>query len=242
VEPCDTVQLGMAAQPHLAYAWTTDPPGAWLSCTDCPQPLASPDTLTRYYVTLTDTTLPRTGCEASTHKVRLRFARPATSPDTVLCAGDTAWLRARVATPGSTFTWQPGGLTGGTVAVAPTATTVYTVTAQRPGCAITTTDTVRVVVLPDTAAVCNPVSRPVAAGRLQLRVYPNPTRGTLTVETPQPGHWHLTTALGQTLHRLDLPAGRTEVDLGSCPLGLYLGRFTPHNPAHPPVAVKVQKE
>jgi hypothetical protein len=242
VEPCDTVQLGVPPQPHLAYAWTTDPPGAWLSCTACAQPRARPDTLTRYYLTVTDTTLNR-DCAASTHKVRLRFAPPATSPDTALCPGDTAWLRARVATPGTVFTWQPGNLTGGTVAVAPLRTTTYTVTAQRPNCTITTTDSVLVVVRADTAAACAIVNRPVvAAGRVQLRVYPNPTRGTLTIETPHAGHWHLTTALGQRVHALDLPAGRTEVQLGTYPPGLYLGLFTPHTANHPPIAVKVQKE
>ncbi|MBA2614120.1 MAG: hypothetical protein H0U95_19315, partial [Bacteroidetes bacterium] len=65
----------------------------------------------------------------------------ASASPTSICAGATSTLTAIGAT---TYTWQPGNLTGSTVTVTPAATTIYTVIGQNGSCS--DTKTVQVVV------------------------------------------------------------------------------------------------
>lgn len=58
-----------------------------------------------------------------------------------ICPGKTATL---VATGATTYTWNPGNLTGGTQALSPTGTTVYTVTGSNGTCTANGTGTVTV--------------------------------------------------------------------------------------------------
>jgi gliding motility-associated-like protein len=64
----------------------------------------------------------------------------AASP-TAICDGDTATLSVNGA---AGYTWNPGGLTGATVAVSPTVTTSYTVTGVQGICSSTSTITLNV--------------------------------------------------------------------------------------------------
>ena len=63
------------------------------------------------------------------------------SGNTVICAGNTTTLTASGAT---NYTWMPSGVQTATIAVTPTATTVYTVTGTTGTC--TVTDTIWVIV------------------------------------------------------------------------------------------------
>lgn len=54
------------------------------------------------------------------------------SPDLIICAGENAVLNATSTIPGSTYTWQPGDLTGATISVTPSADTEYTVFTTSP--------------------------------------------------------------------------------------------------------------
>ncbi|MBC7695450.1 MAG: hypothetical protein H7141_08410, partial [Burkholderiales bacterium] len=80
----------------------------------------------------------------------------ATSNPTVLCAGFTATLTASGA---STYTWNPGAVSGTTIAVTPTATTVYTVVGTTTlGCTAATTLNLTVNPNPTVTAVSNPTA------------------------------------------------------------------------------------
>jgi hypothetical protein len=57
------------------------------------------------------------------------------SSPTSLCSGNSATLTASGAT---TYTWNPGALTGSNVVVTPTASTVYSITSNAVGCSATT--------------------------------------------------------------------------------------------------------
>jgi len=63
------------------------------------------------------------------------------SPTQTICPGESATITA---TGGSTYTWNPGGITTGTAVVSPTVTTTYSVTS--PGCSGSQTQTTQVVV------------------------------------------------------------------------------------------------
>lgn len=77
----------------------------------------------------------------------------ATRTPTVLCSGGTATLTASGA---STYTWNPGALTGNTVVVSPTVTTQYTVTGTSAlGCTSTRTVNLAVSTTPTVTATAS---------------------------------------------------------------------------------------
>lgn len=66
----------------------------------------------------------------------------ATASPAAICAGSSSTLTA---TGASSYTWQPGGMTGNSVNVAPTTTTIYTITGtDAGGCTSVTTVTLTV--------------------------------------------------------------------------------------------------
>lgn len=69
-----------------------------------------------------------------------------------LCTGSTVTLTASGA---STYTWNPGALTGANVVVSPTASVIYTVNGQNGSCTGSNTKSVNVVLLPNITVVAN---------------------------------------------------------------------------------------
>ncbi len=128
-----------------SYTWM--PGGATTSSI-----VVSPTTTTIYTVTgSTGAT-----CSASTTVVLTVNSTPtvvAFSNPASICPGNTATLTAFGA---STYTWNPGALTGAFVTVNPTVTTTYTVTGANAGCTGTTTAMVTVNPSPTITAVASP--------------------------------------------------------------------------------------
>jgi gliding motility-associated-like protein len=74
----------------------------------------------------------------------------ATSNPTILCSSSTATLTGTGAT---TYTWNPGGITGNTIVVTPPSTTIYTVTGTNTlGCTATRTLNLSVGITPTISA------------------------------------------------------------------------------------------
>jgi len=131
----------------ITYSWTSDPS---LSCSNCTNPVASPDSTTRYYVSGTGPG----GC-ASTDSVLISVNRPITislTPVDSLCLGGSIQLNASGA---EVYNWQPStGLSSTTIpnpVASPGTTTAYTVTGS------------------DTKNCFS------AMATAQVNVYPNPT-------------------------------------------------------------------
>ncbi len=108
-----------------SYVWTNDKS---LSCTNCTNPVATPDTTTRYYVTGTS----GTGCFAS-DSILVQVKTPITL---VLAASDSICVGSSIqiaASGAEVYNWQPSaGLSNASVAdpmASPSSTTTYTVTA-----------------------------------------------------------------------------------------------------------------
>lgn len=137
-----TVSSGNA-QPTLTYSWTSSPSGSY-PVTAGINPFVSATTV--YTATITDENL----CQVSaTATVTVGSPTISVSNQTI-CAGSSATLTASGA---STYTWQPGGLTGNPVVVSPGATTAYTVTGTNAaGC---TGSTTAVVTLSNCATTCS---------------------------------------------------------------------------------------
>jgi hypothetical protein len=132
----DTVRL--FASGGVSYTWQ----GSALSCTDCPNPTATPDVSTLYTVTITDDI----GC-AITKKVSVRVnQRPVTimSRDTIICAGDSTVLSV---SGGISYRWFPADGLNCTecdkpIAAPALSTTYYVIATNMFGCS--TMDSVRV--------------------------------------------------------------------------------------------------
>jgi len=173
-----SICAGEAVQLHAegaaVYQWS---PSRGLSCTTCPDPIASPSTTTDYTVLATNG-----GC-VRTHTVTvtvLPVPSLVASADTTLCSGDSIRLSASGA---DSYRWSPGvGLSCDTCRepiAAPTVTTIYTLVGSNAnGCIDTTTTTVTVVpdvslkVGPDTVLCVGGSARLHASGGEQYRWEP----------------------------------------------------------------------
>ena len=143
-----TVQLAVTGA--ATYSWS---PATGLSCTTCPNPIASPATTTTYVVTGTTAA----GCSNTAHvtvNVVNNPAVTASATNPAFCTGDSTQLQASGAT---TYSWSPAtGLSCTTCAnptATPAVTTTYTVTGiSGSGCSDTASVTITVNPLPAVSA------------------------------------------------------------------------------------------
>jgi len=98
-----------------------------------------PGSTTTY--TVSGTTTGCTSTAQATVNVTPSPVTTATATPASICIGQSSTLQANGA---STYVWQPGGMTGTSVVVNPTATTIYTVTGTNGACTSSTTVTVTV--------------------------------------------------------------------------------------------------
>jgi gliding motility-associated-like protein len=120
------------------YNWS---PNGTLTGSTTANPTATPASTTTYTVTATNTF----GCTAmDSVTVTVSAAPPITvSNDTSFCAGGSATLTASGA---SSYTWQPGNLSGSSITVNPNSNVTYTVTGTSSSCM--STDSVNVSITP----------------------------------------------------------------------------------------------
>ncbi|HTB31340.1 MAG TPA: PKD domain-containing protein [Bacteroidia bacterium] len=126
LSPTDTICSGNSVTLRVSgadfYSWT---PSTNLSCTNCPDPTASPTVSTSYIVTGTDSD----GCFISKSVAVLIEAPPEIGdiPNQTICSGNAVTLQANdLSGFGGNYTWQPGGLTSATISISPSTTTTYT--------------------------------------------------------------------------------------------------------------------
>lgn len=128
------------------YQWS---PGTGLSCTNCSSPTASPNVTTTYTVIGTDAN----GCQDQATATVTVYQQPIlTCPfsNVSICLGQSAQLSSAGAV---SYVWQPGNLTGQTITVSPTVTTIYTVTGtDGNGCQASLSAVVVVQTLPPVSA------------------------------------------------------------------------------------------
>jgi len=100
-----------------AYSWT---PTSGLSCTTCPNPIATPTASTSYSVTITDV------CGSSSDDVMVTVGNPLATLNgaSTICAGDALTLTAQ---GGGSYSWSTGS-SATSIIVTPTITSGYTVT------------------------------------------------------------------------------------------------------------------
>jgi hypothetical protein len=135
----------LTASGALSYTWS---PGAVISSSLIITPIIT----SNYSVTGTNAL----GCTSTTTLSFSVTPTPtliASSSSSAICFGSSATLTAIGA---SSFTWNPGALSGGTVTVSPTANTTYTVTGSNGNCTSTTTVAIVVNANPTLTASSSP--------------------------------------------------------------------------------------
>lgn len=144
---CVSGNVTLTANGATTYTWN---PGALTGSNVVVSPLVT----TSYSVTGTN----GFGCTGTAVVVVTVNAVPVltiTASPTAICSGATSTLSATGAT---SYTWNPGALTGASVAVSPTSTTVYTITGSNGGCSATTTISLIVNPVPSVTATANPTN------------------------------------------------------------------------------------
>ncbi len=136
----------------VTYSWS---PSAGLSCTNCQNPTASPNNTTVYTVTASYPD----GCSSS-DDVRVTVnPTPTVSvfpAAATICTGGAITLTASGSSTVTSYTWNPGNLSGSSVVVSPTGTTTYTVTAfDAYNCPSVPATSVVTLNPPPAAPVCN---------------------------------------------------------------------------------------
>lgn len=135
----------------------------------------------------------------------------ATSSSSLICSGVTATLSASGAT---TFTWNPGALTGSAVPVTPTSSTIYSLTAANSfGC--TDAKTVSITVSP-----CTNISE-LSTPNSEFLIYPNPNNGKFTVSVSERGVYRIVNSIGQTVKMITINETTQKIDLVDLAEGMY---------------------
>jgi hypothetical protein len=212
----DSLTIGVVPAPNVAYSWNTDATTASIGI--------RPEQTTTYILQAVDTSAscgePIPVLDTLTVTVLPRNVLTVTlPPDTAICSGANLTLTPVLTGTGSVL-WSTCATTP-SITVEPTATTTYTLTYSGTACDTPGTATVTVTVLPPDASPCR-TARPDET-TAQIRIYPNPTTGPLTVELPAGIRTDidLLNAIGQGLLRVVNRSGTVHLDLTPYPDGYY---------------------
>jgi hypothetical protein len=142
----------------------------------------------------------------------------AVSSNSLLCAGQTATLTASGA---NTYSWSPypGGMfssSGSSMfTVPPVGTVIYTITGTNTltGCTNQTT-------LTQSSQNCTGIENLTQYNNL-INVYPNPTKGLITIELNTNSKVYITNALGQEVYNEALSSGKHDIDIQYQSNGVY---------------------
>ena len=165
----------------------------------------------------------------TTHLLRLAVM-PA--PDVRIASSDTAALPGQqvilTATGAASYLWSTGDTTA-TITVKPDSATTYSVTGTRLGCLGT-----------DSIVVgTRPLSLRTIAALPTVSIYPNPTRGTATIQAEQMQHIAVFDIYGKPVISLTPHASTAHIDLSQQPNGIYIIHTTLRNAA---VTKKITKQ
>lgn len=143
-----------------------------------------------------------------------------TAPNATICGGSSTVIAASGA---SSYTWNPGNLSGASQTLNPAATTVYTITGNNNTCIGTKTLTVLV-------NVCSGINEVKTSS--VIKVYPNPTSGKTTITSAENiyGSINIYNALGQIVNSKQLNGESSFViDLTNEAKGIYMIKLTSNN-------------
>lgn len=137
-----------------------------------------------------------------------------TPSSTLICPGNTVTLTAGGAGSAATYTWS-GGLGSNTlIAVAPSASQGYSISAT-DGNGCTGTSSVMITVSP-----CTGIESPVA-DKAPISIYPNPSNGEFTVTSDQVLELEIVNELGAVVRKISLPSAGHQATVTNLANGIY---------------------
>jgi len=133
------------------------------------------------------------------------------STESILCEGQTATLSANGA---NTYSWSTGS-NNSNIAVSPTVTTTYTLSATAAnGCSNTASYT-------QSVSICSGISEAVA-GNVELLLFPNPNNGSFTIKAEIEMTLFLVNELGQIVERIILSDSNNKtIQINNLKSGIY---------------------
>ncbi|MBL7911696.1 MAG: T9SS type A sorting domain-containing protein [Bacteroidia bacterium] len=143
----------------------------------------------------------------------------ASASATLICA--SSQITTLTATGAASYIWNPGAFAGNNLPTTLTSSTIFTVTGTTNGCV--DTETISISVSP-----CTGISK--TSSIENLKVYPNPTQGSVTLNFGEAFSGQITVynALGQLLITQKInDSEKLNLDLSTYPKGVYLIKLSP---------------
>lgn len=138
--------------------------------------------------------------------------------DSLVCPAESVTLTA---TGTTNYTFNPGGLTGYSVVVNPSVTTIYTVTGEGNGACIEDT-TIQIAV-----KLCDFTGIKKEKQNAGIRIYPNPSHGTIIIETEGSDRKiEILSSLGQVMYTQKMPGRSILVKTESWTRGVYFVKIS----------------
>jgi photosystem II stability/assembly factor-like uncharacterized protein len=207
----DTICVGETAQLYASgassYLWT---PANTLSCSTCPNPIATPTITTTYYVAGSN------GVVSSVDSVVVTVH--SLPNDTLTQSNDTLF-----ATPGYTYMWYLNGTLvanpNNNFLVVTTSGVYYAVAQNQYGCT-KSSNSVHVII----GGISNVNADDV------FKIYPNPVMEKITIEKLAEGNWTVVVRelSGREMEKFEIKKAKTEIELGTFSSGTYFVEFTNH--------------
>jgi N-acetylneuraminic acid mutarotase len=133
--------------------------------------------------------------------------------NTLICAGNSSTLNVNGAL---TYTWSTSS-TGSSITVSPGVTTIYTVSGTDiNGCESSDTITQYV-------SACVGIKE--SSSETHFTVYPNPTKGMITIVSDSEGYLEIFTITGQKILSQEVAKHKTQINLSNWPAGIYVYRL-----------------
>ena len=158
-------------------------------------------------------------CSSDTVKIPVSVTSVSTmslSGTFTICAKDK---RVYTASGASNYTWT-GGVTTSTIALSPTVTTAYTLT----GAASSSNTCANVKIFTITVNKCTGIET--ADNEGDLKIYPNPSNGILTIETDRKTKVLITDAVGKIMSESVFEAGVFSMNIKDYQSGIYIIKST----------------
>jgi len=203
VTVCQGTAAGISASGATTYTWN---PGGLSGAA----PSLVPAITTTYSVVGSNG-----GCSSAT-RTTVVTVNPspsvgASSSQSLICTGQSATITASGAT---SYTTNPGGLSGSVVSVSPTSSTTYTVTGSNGTCMKTATVSI-------TVSPCTGIED--LTGDLSVTLYPNPNDGVFSIQNTSAHPMAVTiyNSIGQLVIRESLSQETSVINISSYGKGIY---------------------
>lgn len=189
----------------------------WVSGPTTSVNIVTPTVTTTYSVSGTNLGCP-SNMAAFTVTVNNLPSVTANTSNTIICGPPFQGTATLTASGASTYTWNTSA-NGSSIAVSPSVTTSYTVTGtDANGCSNSS-------VITQSVSTCTGIdgSKSITT---QVKLYPNPNNGLVTIELPFEAKLEIINMLGQTVYSENISGGKHEINMNTQQNGVYFVKLS----------------